>query len=81
MRYIPPELSLQIQRKLKTIQTEGGLEVTCKDVTFCDFIGQGGTPEEVLVAAAEHASKEHGMMSFPPQWYVQMRRHIKAVQG
>lgn len=81
MRYIPPELYSQIQRKLKAFQTERGLEVPCKDVIFCDFITQGETPEQVLVATAEHATKEHGMMSFPPQWYVQMRLHMRPDQG
>lgn len=81
MTYVPPELYSQIQRRLKAIQTERGLEVPCRDVIFCDFIGQGETPEEVLEAAAAHASREHGMMSFPPQWYVRMRLHIRAAQG
>lgn len=81
IRYFPPEFYAQIKRRMQAIQAEQGPEVPCRDLNFCEFIARGETPEQILEFCAEHASKEHGMMSFPPEWYVQMRRHITAIQG
>jgi len=81
MKYIPPKFNSQIQKRVRTIQPEQRLELSCRDVTDCDFVAEGETPEQILEACAGHGSKEHGLMSFPPQWYIQMWRHIKPVQS
>ncbi|MBI2886887.1 MAG: DUF1059 domain-containing protein [Chloroflexi bacterium] len=54
-------------------------ELCCKDIHGCDFTGQAQTQDALLQAAAQHAREDHGMRSFPPQWWVQMRHHVRTL--
>jgi predicted small metal-binding protein len=40
----------------------------CRDVGMdCDFEARGKTEDEILVQAAEHARRDHGMESIPKE--------------
>jgi len=44
-----------------------GKELRCGDLMpGCDFVAKGNTSDEVMQKAAEHARKDHGMTSIPP---------------
>lgn len=56
-------------------------ELICRDIgADCDFIAQGETVEEVIEKCAAHSKNNHGVMSFPPDWYLKMRAHVRTVQ-
>ena len=40
----------------------------CRDVGMsCDFEARGNNEEEIMTQAAEHARKDHGLESIPPE--------------
>jgi predicted small metal-binding protein len=40
----------------------------CRDVGLdCDFEAHGESEEQIMAQAAEHARKDHGMASVPPE--------------
>ena len=40
----------------------------CRDVGMdCDFVAHGESEDEIMTQAAEHARKDHGMESIPPE--------------
>ena len=55
-------------------------ELCCRDAgADCEFIARAKTVEEVIEQCADHASKEHGLTSFPESWYLKMRSKIQTV--
>ncbi len=41
--------------------------ISCRDVGMdCDFKASGGSVEEVMQAAAQHAKEAHGLDAIPP---------------
>jgi predicted small metal-binding protein len=57
------------------------MELTCRDVGVdCDFVACGDTVEETIAACAEHAETNHGMMSFPPELWIQMRSRVRTIE-
>jgi predicted small metal-binding protein len=42
-------------------------ELRCGDLMpGCNFVAQGNSTDEVMQKAADHAKKDHGMASIPP---------------
>ncbi len=42
--------------------------ISCRDVGMdCDFKASGGSVEEVMRAAAQHAKEAHGVDAIPPE--------------
>jgi len=55
-------------------------ELSCKNIhDICDFATQAPTVDALMQVVAKHAQENHGMHSFPPQWWVQMRRHVHSL--
>lgn len=59
------------------------MELSCRDVAGidCDFVTRAEAVEQVIEQCAEHATNMHGMKSFPPELWAQMRKSIRVVQG
>ncbi len=56
-------------------------QIACREIgADCDFVAQGKTDQEVVDKCAEHAKSQHGVMGFPPGWYVMIRSHMRTVQ-
>ena len=48
----------------------------CRDVGMdCDFVARGGSEQEVLQQAAEHAKRDHGIPEITPE----LASQVKAV--
>lgn len=59
----------------------GEYELRCRDLpTVCGFAARAETVERVIEVTAAHAAEIHGMMSFPPRWWAEMRRHVRTVE-
>jgi len=43
----------------------------------CNFAAEGNTVDEVMAKAAEHAKKDHGMMTIPPEVAAKVQAAIK----
>ncbi len=57
-------------------------ELCCRDVgADCDFTARGKTVEEIIELCADHVTKEHGVTSFPQDWYLKMRSKIQTITG
>ena len=52
--------------------------VRCKDAGVnCDFVARGNTVEEVLKQCQEHAKKDHGMQTIPPEMLAKVKTIIR----
>jgi predicted small metal-binding protein len=50
----------------------------CRDIgVACDWEGRGATVEEVMAKATEHAKKEHGMATIPPDMAAKVKAAVK----
>jgi predicted small metal-binding protein len=50
----------------------------CRDAgADCDFVARGDTVEEILMKAAEHGKKEHGLNDIPAELEEKMRALIR----
>lgn len=55
-------------------------ELSCIDMQdICDFAAQAPTVDALMQVIAKHAQENHGMHSFPSQWWGQMRHHIHSL--
>jgi predicted small metal-binding protein len=55
--------------------------INCRDVGVdCEFRTRANSAEEVIEMCADHARKEHGMTSFPPEFYAKMRQCLTIVE-
>jgi predicted small metal-binding protein len=53
-------------------------ELRCSDLMpGCSYVAQGKDDNEVLERAAQHAKKDHGMTSIPPDVEQQARTAIR----
>jgi len=53
-------------------------ELRCADLNpGCDFVARGKDEGEVMQRAAEHARRDHGMQTIPPDVEQQARRKIR----
>jgi len=42
--------------------------LTCREVGMdCDFVARGDNEEQIMAQAANHARKDHGLDSIPPE--------------
>ena len=56
-------------------------ELKCRDVGVdCDFVARGDSVQEVIETCAAHGAENHGMKSFPPEMWVQMRSKVQTVR-
>ncbi|GEM_PF-5045358 len=55
-------------------------ELSCKSLQgICDFAAKAPTVEALMQVVAKHAQENHGMHSFPTQWWVQMRHQVHSL--
>jgi predicted small metal-binding protein/mannose-6-phosphate isomerase-like protein (cupin superfamily) len=57
-------------------------ELRCRDCGVdCDFTARAESIEGVIEQCAEHAKTAHGITSFPPNFWANMRQHIRSVRA
>jgi predicted small metal-binding protein len=55
--------------------------INCRDVGVdCEFSTRANTVEQVIEQCADHGREQHGMKSFPPEFYAKMRACLHEVE-
>ncbi len=57
-------------------------QLRCADLMpGCNFVAEGKDTNEVMLKAAEHARRDHGMSTIPPEVATQAQAAIRDVPG
>lgn len=52
--------------------------LTCREVGMdCDFVARGNSEEEIMAQAAQHAKRDHGFETIPPEVVEKVKAAIR----